>query len=62
MDWAPEVQAAIVTLAGQWAFDWANERQDRGSSSDWDKIFIEDFVYDYNLLVRALSQAEKSEK
>ena len=59
---APEIQAAIVTLSGQWAFDWANGRQDRGSSSDWDKIFIEDFVYTYDILVRALDQAEKSQK
>ena len=59
---SPEVQSAIVTLSGQWAFDWAKERGERGSLADWSTIFIEDFVYTYNILVSALNEAEKSQK
>jgi hypothetical protein len=59
---SPEVQAAIVNLSGQWAFDWANARQQRGSKADWSEIFIMDFVYTYSVLVSALNEAEKPQK
>jgi hypothetical protein len=57
-----EVQAAIVSLSGQWAFDWANSSGSRGSLTSWDKIFIDDFVYTYNILVSALKEAEKPQE
>jgi len=57
-----EVQASIVTLAGQWAFDWTNKREAEGSLSDHDKLFIDDFVTNYNLLVKAFNVVESSQK
>jgi hypothetical protein len=58
-DISAEVESTLVTLAGNWAKEWADEDINVVEVDKWEEVFTNRFNIYYTILFRALSQARE---
>jgi hypothetical protein len=56
-DISAEVESTLVSLAGNWAKEWADEDINVVEVDKWEEVFTNRFKIYYTILFRALTQA-----